>query len=791
MENGEIGVEIFAALRGERASRRMRQAADIVYIAAVTLAGALLFTIDVTQPRGVVDGVGYSAVVALTSRFGRTALLGAAVITSILTLLGAAIVPDAGISVAGMWANRVFALAAIWVVALIMQSRMELEADLRARETNLRRHEEALGTMIRASVLPDIDLEERLREVCQIGTLALGGMVGIVGVRNDDNETVTVLQSWRKPPSQVLRPPGSTMYVDRHHRAMLARDFVAAIDDIETAELEPHTRTAARAHGARAMLSAEVLYGWGRNGLVVFGREDPHAWSEEEKSFARAVANLVGLLLSNENNIETLAALELTDDGIYTEDPAGRVRYSNRAARLFARGQDDGSFEFPRPKAPLPHGHDRHAIHFQNRDLEIYRARLPGGGLIARLADVTARNQATVEKARLEERLQQSAKMEAIGQLAGGVAHDFNNILGAITGFAGFIAQDGGVDSENRDFAQRILAASKRGKEMVEQIMAFAETRAVSHGVTNLGRALQRCQELLANAMQPGAMLEVDLPQEPLLVRGNEVQIGQMIANLALNARDALNGGGGSIEIGSTVAAPQDVAGFVNFTGTPDERLVGEPRSGIRYARVTVRDTGNGIAPDIFDRIFEPFFTTKGRQRGTGLGLAVVHGVVRGHGGFLHVRSGTGRGTTFSVYLPMVAETQAAATPATAQPCRVLIVDDEADMADMLSIALERLGHQTVAVLNPVAALAAIEEDPGAFDALLTDQLMPFMRGTELIHEAKRVAPNLRAVLCTGHAESLSEDEALAMGADTVLPKPVDIQAVVAALRGAGPAESS
>jgi DNA-binding NtrC family response regulator len=139
----------------------------------------------------------------------------------------------------------------------------------------------------------------------------------------------------------------------------------------------------------------------------------------------------------------------------------------------------------------------------------------------------------------------------------------------------------------------------------------------------------------------------------------------------------------------------------------------------------------------------------------------------------------------------MVAETQAAATPAATAPCRVLIVDDEADMADMLSIALERLGHQTVAVLNPVAALAAIEEDPDAFDALLTDQLMPFMRGTELIHEAKRVAPGLRAVLCTGHAESLSETEALAIGADVVLSKPVDIQAVVTALQGAGQAENS
>jgi CheY-like chemotaxis protein len=187
--------------------------------------------------------------------------------------------------------------------------------------------------------------------------------------------------------------------------------------------------------------------------------------------------------------------------------------------------------------------------------------------------------------------------------------------------------------------------------------------------------------------------------------------------------------------------------------------------------------------------MFEPFFSTKGRQRGTGLGLAVVHGVVKAHRGLCHVRSEVGAGTVFSVYLPLAQSSAAAVGPAAKRmlkPCRVMVVDDEADMVDMLSIGLERLGYETVAVQNPLVALSAIEKDPGAFDALLTDHIMPRMKGIDLIREARRVAPGLRTVLCTGNAGNMSEVEALALGADAVLYKPVDIQAVAEALSGAG-----
>ena len=497
----------------------------------------------------------------------------------------------------------------------------------------------------------------------------------------------------------------------------------------------------------------------------------------------------MALLLSAQANTDTLAALETTDDAIFTEDADGNVQYANRAARQLAAATKDGS-AYPRPVVPLQGEHDQCDIHVEGRELEVHRSRLPAGGMITRLADVTERNRAMAERATLEDRLRQVAKMEAIGQLASGVAHDFNNILGAITGFAGFIAEDSPAASPNRAFAERILAASKRGKEMVEQIMAFGEARAGTPGITNLGRIVRTSRELLAESMPSGARLEIACDDEtPLLIRGNEVQIGQLITNLIMNGRDALKGGEGQVRVEAARAPAEEIEALLRRPDNPGERLVGDPRPGCAYARLTVSDGGAGIPAEIMDRIFEPFFSTKGRQRGTGLGLAVVHGVIRAHAGFCHLRSASGVGTRFDIYLPLLDEQTAALPAASARPrpCRVLIVDDEVDMADMLSIGLERLGFQTVTAHNPMLALAAIEEDPGAFDALLTDQIMPGMHGTDLIREARLVAPQLRTILCTAYVEHSAENERLAFMADAVVYKPVEIQVVAQAIAAAEP----
>ncbi|HVW72107.1 MAG TPA: response regulator [Rhizomicrobium sp.] len=768
---------------GLRAYLTAQRLGNATLAAGIILSCLALFFIDINLPRGVLDSAGYSAVVALTSRYGKRTLLASAAMTTVFTLLAGALSLDEGITVAGMWANRAFTIITIWVVALIVRSRIDLANQIQNRKDDLRRYEAALARMVRHCLLQDVSFSQQLRFVCQTSAEALRCEAGLIQMRNPDGNSVTVLESWDKPPRGITRQPGTVLKEDRFHKPRLLKEFVVATDDVELAEVEPATRKAIRQHGVRATLAAEIFHGAPQSATIWLGKGEKHHWSHEEIAFARSVAGLVALLFSTRRNAETLAALELIDEGIYTEDAAGRVQYSNRAANLLAHGLD-GSSTIPRAEAPLTANQDQHEIRFEDRDLEIHRTRLPAGGLIARLIDVTERNIAEAERVRLENRLQQAAKTEAIGQLASGVAHDFNNILGAITGFAGFIAQDAATDSQNRGFAQRILTAAKRGEEMVDQIMAFAETRTPPHRPVDLGRVIEASRELLAPSMYPGAVLEVEPPTAALLVCGDQVQIGQMISNLITNGRDALDGGGGVVEVEAANAPEEDVESFRNFSNTPFERLVGEPVPGQRYARVIVRDSGGGIVPDVMDRIFEPFFSTKDRRRGTGLGLAVVHGVIHSHGGFCHVQSAVGKGTAFQVYLPIAEADMASvsALPNCGALGRVLIVDDDTDVADMLSIGLERLGYATVAVQHPQTALEALEEDPSAFDTLLTDLRMPQMSGAELIRKARQVAPHLRIVLCTGEGAGITEAEARALGADVMLRKPVEIQRIAKAV---------
>jgi signal transduction histidine kinase/ActR/RegA family two-component response regulator len=754
--------------------------------AIAILAGTIgLFAVDVSSPRGVVDGVGYAGVVALASRFGQRALIATAAMTTALTLIAAALLPDAGISVAGMWANRFCAVAAIWIVALIMNSRMALERKMRRRETSLRQHEAALADMVRHDLFAQTDFAERLLFICRTGAEALGCVAGIVGMRNDDNQTVTILQSWHKPPMAPPLPPGSVVHEDPYHKPKLRSELVVAIEDVELSSLAPEMRRHVRRHGVRATLSAEIFYGSSRTGMITFGRQDPHRWSEEECSFVRSVASFVALLFSMQRNADTLAALELTDEGIYTADAAGKILYANRAARDLARAaSDEFSTGFPRPLAPLAGSHDHHEVRFEGRDLEIYRAGLPDGGLICRLIDVTERNLVQAEKARLEDRLRQAEKMEAIGQLAGGIAHDFSNILSAIMGFARFLEEDLPAGSQEQGFARRILAASERGRRLVDQILDFAMARTASQDQVELGAMIRQCEEHLLPSVPEGTRLTIETGREPAYVTGSAIQLSQIIINLCTNASDAIGSGGGEIDVQLSHADPRvleaTIAGARGF-------WTGEIDPARRYACIRVSDTGEGIAAEHQSRIFEPFFTTKGRQRGTGLGLAVVHGAVTAHHGVVHVCSEPGAGTAMSIYLPLSQAGSGRLAHAEDSSLwgdeHVLLVDDENDIIEIMSQGLERLGYQAVGTSDPGDVLRAIETSAGDWDVIVTDQVMPVMSGLELIRKIKTLQPGLLTILCTGYGEAIDEQSARNAGADAYVRKPVSAQALARCIR--------
>jgi len=411
---------------------------------------------------------------------------------------------------------------------------------------------------------------------------------------------------------------------------------------------------------------------------------------------------------------------------------------------------------------------------------------VPGiDGIIVNSRDVT-------EAQLLEEQLQESQKMDAIGQLAGGVAHDFNNILGAILGFGGFLLQDLPPDGSEHGFAERIVTAAERGKELVQQILAFSRRSPLERKPSDLGSLVREARELLRASVPSATRLEMQVSEKPLIADVNAAQVTQILVNLCLNANDALEGEPGHITVTLSRVEPADVAiaseGLLAEAPDFARAVIGAVRPGDAYARIAVADTGVGMSSEVLKHIFAPFFTTKHRGRGTGLGLSVVHGIVMAYEGVLVVTSRPGAGSAFEVYLPLCDARPAVSAPATPVSAlrgreRVLIVDDEPMITDVLTTGLDRLGYETVAINNARELAEFFAEAPTSWDVVISDQVMPEMKGLALCKALKKIRPSLRFILCTGFSEGLTEEEARSAGADAFFLKPVLPEEIAAAIR--------
>jgi signal transduction histidine kinase/ActR/RegA family two-component response regulator len=407
------------------------------------------------------------------------------------------------------------------------------------------------------------------------------------------------------------------------------------------------------------------------------------------------------------------------------------------------------------------------------------------GGLIVNARDIT-------EELALAEQLQQARKMEAIGQLAGGIAHDFNNILAAILGFADFLLHDLPDNSPQHMFAQRIASAGRRGRDLVEQILAFARKSAMERAPTDLVPIVHELRDLLRASLPSSTQLTIVAPAEALVAEVNPGQISRVVLNLCVNASQALHGKPGQVAVAITRVEPgsDDFDRFDPESGSSDEGtvVVGGLDPGHCYARITVADDGSGIEPTVLRRIFEPFFTTKRRNRGTGLGLAVVHGIVAEYGGACVVESRPGHGTIFKIYLPLVggAPSEIAISegaPSAAGHERLLVVDDEPMLTEMLKLGLERLGYLVTAVNDPGKAFALFEREPEAFDAVISDHIMPKMTGLALLARFKAIRPRLPFVLCSGYGDGTTENSALDAGADAFFVKPAPTERLAQKIR--------
>ena len=405
-------------------------------------------------------------------------------------------------------------------------------------------------------------------------------------------------------------------------------------------------------------------------------------------------------------------------------------------------------------------------------------------GIVMNARDITLEDS-------LQEELQQTRKLEAMGQLAGGIAHDFNNIMGAILGFAGFLIEDLPPQSQQHEFAQRIVAAGNHARDLVAQIRTFARKSSVSRVQTDLASIVQEAAEFLRVSLPTSTELKVTARDGPLLAEVNPTQISQVIVNLGVNASDAMHGAPGRVAIGLSAVRwpdPQEI-GLVEKGNRPDEGVLisGQLVPDRHYARLTVLDSGSGMPAEVLRRIFDPFFTTKARDRGTGLGLAVVHGIISDYDGACIVESKPGSGTVFRIYLPIAAgEIRAAATThggLLGGTERLLVVDDEAFLTEMLHIGLGRLGYEVITSNDPVHALSMVETDPQGFDAVVSDQAMPNMTGLMLTQRIKAIRPSMPVILCSGFSDNISEENVIAAGAVTLLHKPLPLEDLAVQLR--------
>jgi PAS domain S-box-containing protein len=388
--------------------------------------------------------------------------------------------------------------------------------------------------------------------------------------------------------------------------------------------------------------------------------------------------------------------------------------------------------------------------------------------------DITERKQAEAERARLETRLRQAEKLEAVGRLAGGIAHDFNNILGGILGYAEMLAEKAPAGSPLKRYAENVLTGANRASGLVAQILSYSRSQRGRRVPVELGRIVAETLELVRGSLPSGIELKSEFPSSEIYVVGDPTQLHQVTMNLCTNACHAMPGGGVlrvALEV-QEVESERPLAHSTLHTGT--------------YARLTVQDTGSGMDEATLARIFEPFFTTKEVGKGTGLGLALVYGIVTDSGGAIDVASTPGRGSTFAIYLPRVdAPAAVAADPADGPVVRgrgerVLVVDDEEALVAVTSEVLKHFGYEPVGCSDGSAALAAFEQ--GRIDAVIADEVMPGISGTQLARALRRRRADLPIVLVSGYTGPMLSERALAAGVTEILKKPVQSRDIASAL---------
>ncbi len=390
--------------------------------------------------------------------------------------------------------------------------------------------------------------------------------------------------------------------------------------------------------------------------------------------------------------------------------------------------------------------------------------------------DVTDRKLAEEHRARLEERLRQAEKMEAIGQLAGGVAHDFNNQLTGVIGYAQMLSRKAGDNPMVKEYCKRILRAVERSSGLTSQLLAFARKGKYLLVEVDMHATIHEVVGILKHSINKQVVIREHLQADPHFTKGDPTQLQNALLNLSLNACDAMPEGGELTFYTQTVEFDREMCSVVPFNVEPGS-----------YLRIQVRDTGTGMDETVIKHMFEPFFTTKEKGKGTGMGLAAVYGTVKNHRGTVEVKSAPGKGTTFTINLPLsTGKTKQKRPPTTAVPveargtAHILFVDDERDIREAAVEMLEQIGGYKVTVAeNGKDAVTLYEKNRHEYDLVVLDINMPKMGGGEAFCRLKQINPQVRAVLSSGFGLDGEAQKILNRGVAAFIQKPYEYHDLV------------
>ncbi|HEY5674237.1 MAG TPA: PAS domain S-box protein [Malonomonas sp.] len=392
--------------------------------------------------------------------------------------------------------------------------------------------------------------------------------------------------------------------------------------------------------------------------------------------------------------------------------------------------------------------------------------------------DISLRKQAEEERLQIEEQLRHSQKMEAIGTLSGGIAHDFNNILATILGYSELAERTIPEDNPAKKRIREVIKAGNRAKHLIMQILAFSRKTESNREPVLVRSVIEETVDFLRATLPSSIKIETRVSPDCGALLADQTQLQQVMMNLCTNSFHAMEATGGTLIIQAEVAPL-----------TEDEKGNGIEQIPGPVIRISVKDSGVGIDPAHLERIFEPYFTTKATGKGIGIGLAVVHGIVKNHNGAVRVESWPDKGTKVSLYFPQVAAGENKVSEKAGLPPRgkekILIVDDELTVAEVTRARLETLGYQGTIRTSSREALELFRAAPEAYDLVITDLTMPEMTGGQLAKELLAIRADLPIIMCTGFSTNIDDDKFRSIGIRTLLLKPVDNKELAHAVRSA------